>query len=540
MKNKDQYSYNKRIFILGFLVAIGILWPCPLQAQSCFITPNDYELPCNHPHFLDEFYSATKNLIPEETFPFAVADNGIGLIQNTFIPFSMDCYPLGEIIQEFELTLNIQHNDFSDLELILHAPSSMSLAPIQLAAQGAAMGTNVFTASTSAITDFNNLINTPSSSITGSVQSSISVIGGTLFPNDFGDGWYLQIKDYNDVINNSQQGGLVIDAVVLSVQSGFPFPYTINGCTPQSVSLLNEMVVETHCDQSQGNGAEIERVWEVTDNNNQTNTTTQTVELKYTPLNIVEFPADIDLECTGTPPSTFPISLTGKPQFDCFDIEDIHHDLCDFVYTYEDLPLPNCPNGLTIIRTWTILNWCTSLQNQHIQTIRYLDSTPPSFTPNSNIVILADLASCSANVGLSDLGMANDECSGVQSITASYFDSTLGTAVFTDLQTNAIENIPFGQHLINLTLQDSCSNNTSTTIAVTVIPEPTCCTPTLVLNNTSIANDIYQASQTISSSTTVNNGQTILFQAGQTICLDNGFEVELGADFEAKIEACGN
>lgn len=67
----------------------------------------------------------------------------------------------------------------------------------------------------------------------------------------------------------------------------------------------------------------------------------------------------------------------------------------------------------------------------------------------------------------------------------------------------------------------------------------TSCPPTLSISNT-IPNGIHQADINISSDGTVFTGTTVEFKAGTTICLESGFEIQLGANFIGEIEPCGN
>ena len=66
---------------------------------------------------------------------------------------------------------------------------------------------------------------------------------------------------------------------------------------------------------------------------------------------------------------------------------------------------------------------------------------------------------------------------------------------------------------------------------------PTQC-PTQITLNTIIADGTYQADQTVIASSMVAVGGMVSLHAGQSICLEAGFSVELGTDFTATIQAC--
>jgi len=63
------------------------------------------------------------------------------------------------------------------------------------------------------------------------------------------------------------------------------------------------------------------------------------------------------------------------------------------------------------------------------------------------------------------------------------------------------------------------------------------CVQTIILN-TPIPSGTYHAGTDIQATSIVNAGNNVVFKAGQVICMDSGFEVSLGAIFEATIEGC--
>ncbi len=86
-----------------------------------------------------------------------------------------------------------------------------------------------------------------------------------------------------------------------------------------------------------------------------------------------------------------------------------------------------------------------------------------------------------------------------------------------------------------LTIEPSTS--TSENLTNVVCPN-TSCPIQLSISNNPITDGTYYANQTITSTGVVPALGIVSFKAGQSISLDPGFEVDLGADFEAIIEAC--
>jgi len=64
------------------------------------------------------------------------------------------------------------------------------------------------------------------------------------------------------------------------------------------------------------------------------------------------------------------------------------------------------------------------------------------------------------------------------------------------------------------------------------------CAPVISIDNSTINNAVYSASQTINATGKIANNGNVVFQAGEQICLNNNFTVPLGANFEVEIAAC--
>lgn len=64
------------------------------------------------------------------------------------------------------------------------------------------------------------------------------------------------------------------------------------------------------------------------------------------------------------------------------------------------------------------------------------------------------------------------------------------------------------------------------------------CVPVLTVNNSSINNSVYAASQMVNSTGNIANNGNVVFRAGEQICLNNRFSVPVEANFTAEIGAC--
>jgi len=163
---------------------------------------------------------------------------------------------------------------------------------------------------------------------------------------------------------------------------------------------------------------------------------------------------------------------TGGPKFGCFDITEENHGHCDISLTYTDQILPSCGDSYKIARTWTILNWCSGVSEEVVQNIKVEDENGPTIDID-NIVVNADQYDC--ETGTLFLSPAvNDDCSGIQSISATYvigggFFNPTGTLVIVDITDgDAINDLPYGSTEIEINAIDHCGNQTTEIIEVNV------------------------------------------------------------------------
>jgi hypothetical protein len=64
------------------------------------------------------------------------------------------------------------------------------------------------------------------------------------------------------------------------------------------------------------------------------------------------------------------------------------------------------------------------------------------------------------------------------------------------------------------------------------------CPMTLAVDDNPIASDTYAASNELTSSGTISSGSIVVFEAGQSITLQAGFQAQAGSDFTARIQSC--
>ena len=400
------------------------------------ITCYDYDLPCNHPEILNEDYSA------EETFcttaPVVTKEN-VWVGADFLADF---CTPHGEIIQDLCLELDLDHTRPADLTVRLITPYGTFMLPRAHLAPYCA----------------------------SDIGSPLAALIG--LPYDQAGSWRIELRDTNSnnpAGDNPDRGigyGRLIEACI-DITHGFPTPVDAFDCTLEDIELLNEMIAETNCDQSNWNGAQIMRTYQAIDKPGNSAVCTQTVNLKAPAISDLILPGDIAVECDGTPADQLELDAEAGFAFGCFELDETFHSLCDVSFTYGDIVVPKCGDSYDILRTWTIINWCSGVTKMHTQTIKVIDTEGPEL-PFEDITITAAGFNCTGSVILSDFGIT-DACSGLSSVTASFTNAD-GQLVIVELMNGGVlENLPFGTTTVNIVAKDNCLVQSTADIDINVI-----------------------------------------------------------------------
>lgn len=260
----------------------------------------------------------------------------------------------------------------------------------------------------------------------------------------------------------------------------FPDPDVWDNCdSSPDINVLSENIDKTNiCDS-----VIITRVYQATDESgNQSNICEQTITT-YPPIT-PEFPQDTVWTCLEyeAHPNIIQaksvinnINLTGS------GIPDVSQgDFCPYNVTHTDFMFTNgCGNTFTIIRTWTVINWCTdeiftaglnNTDNVQVITIEDFDApiiSRPDFTINANIGTAQNEECGSVDLLLPPLFI--DDC---HSVTVKIFTG-IGEAIYLGADGSnggyvPHPGLPIGVHNIIYWAQDACGNTDTTHVTVTV------------------------------------------------------------------------
>jgi len=451
---------------------------------------NDYDVECTNPNYADEDFETIDTISVGPELPANIAGGFTGDAQsNLFLPVNVGvdkCYPLGVMLTDIQINLEMIHNEITDVSVFLHLPTALINAgypsPMPLDAIGDVGSQNTYTPnpmndSPALLAFVQGALANPECSLLTSTSPedfATETTGTTAFPGNLGGTWYIQVVDNGVSFPDPPFGAGEVIAANMIITCGFPSPVAAFDCSPFELNLLSEIVEETNCDQSDWNGAKLLRTYEAIDECGNASYCTQTVNLKAPSFDDISIPGDIELECSDETcdPENITPDLSGGPFFGCFDVTADLHTFCDVSYTYNDLIIPTCGKGYKIVREWTIVNCCTSVFKIFTQLIGVGDHTGPMINAG-DITANSDPYDCDASLTFSQA--VTDGCSGVASISVSY---TVGGGAYTGGGTvnianvlpggDTVDNLPLGVTEVMITATDSCNNSTTELVNVTI------------------------------------------------------------------------
>jgi len=205
---------------------------------------------------------------------------------------------------------------------------------------------------------------------------------------------------------------------------------------------------------------------------NQSDLCTQTIQYERESLTAVDFPANRD----GL---TLPAFQCNDPSWDfngngypdpqeagvpTIDGQPIYpEEVCDFWTYFNDHEIPLCGGGFKVLRTWTVLDNCTSDTREQIQVIKVEDNSAPTIHCPSDITVAGGY-DCGAVVQLPD-PIIGSGCSGTPSYTV-----TVNGGIISEVNGRfVVSGLDVGTYTVTYTVQNPCGGHpTSCQIHLTV------------------------------------------------------------------------
>lgn len=264
--------------------------------------------------------------------------------------------------------------------------------------------------------------------------------------------------------------------------SDFPAPVATDNCDGTiPVTVVSDEIVDLDC--SDDFSARRTIIYQATDaSGNKSQFCTKTIFFERIGLLDIVFPDNRDdvegpsLECDNIPfwdtnGDGYPQpSETGTPTTtDGFNIFP-NNSYCELNATFADQVLPICESSFKVLRTWTVLDWCTGMIREEFQILKVVDNENPIVTcvPDNPFAVSADPYDCNAD-WLVPAPIVIYDCSST-SYTVSYLVAdnngnapVNGIYVNDNVVTNAngtytIRDLPLGRTWVRYTITDACGN----------------------------------------------------------------------------------
>ena len=241
----------------------------------------------------------------------------------------------------------------------------------------------------------------------------------------------------------------------------------------------------------------ITRTWVAIDGNGFKSQCTQTITIKKTGVNDVVFPKNLDgiqkpaLDCKNT--NTDP-TITGFPTI---DDNPVNNAACMVSATYSDQVITICTGTKKILRTWTLVDWCTGQIKSQIQVIKIEDKTGPSITCQPNLTGNSYGDQCKGSASI-PAATVTDDCSGFSVQVIGSWGASLKT------NGGIMNDIPLGTHTVTYIATDDCGNTSQCTSTLKLKDN----TPPVVICDNSLIISIGGNGKAIVSAKTFDDGST--------------------------------
>ena len=144
---------------------------------------------------------------------------------------------------------------------------------------------------------------------------------------------------------------------------------------------------------------------------------------------------------------------------------------CNIIATKSDIEIPvcnpACSNSKKVIRTWTILDWCTSRVKTITQMVIATDEEAPTISVN-DISVSVDVWSCEGNLLLPKPGLLVDNCDANPTYRVI---GPAGTRIIFDIPSGQYlaTGVPKGNHTFTYIAKDCCGNEREFDMTVSVV-----------------------------------------------------------------------
>ena len=220
----------------------------------------------------------------------------------------------------------------------------------------------------------------------------------------------------------------------------------------------------TYTDTESGDPCEglvVTRHWVATDNSGNTAACDQNITVQPLVLDSVVCPPAYVGHCGESSDPDY----TGWPTVNGSPITD-EDNVCNIFVGYWDKPLNDCGNGEKIVRTWTVLDWCTQTTVECVQVIKLSDDQAPELTCPADFEVGTDFWYCYANVSVPK-PTVYDACGSAYTLSL-----TASAGHVVNYGNNYVINqLPLGDHTVTWHVTDECGNHSSCSFTISVVDD---------------------------------------------------------------------
>lgn len=230
-------------------------------------------------------------------------------------------------------------------------------------------------------------------------------------------------------------------------------PSVSDNCSPDINLTYTDQVDEADCNST--GTLVITRRWRAEDGSGNVSFCTQSIVLRRPDLDDIVFPPGLVLSCDQTDASP---DVAGYPTIQGLPIDN--NSFCDLTLSVWDDTTFTCNGtGITIVRTWRVIENCSGDARTDEQIIQIKDGTPPIITCPGTIVVNTNSGENYGTVQLPEPTIT-DNCDADPTfiVSTSYGGVGLGPHFF----------VPAGTHNVQYTAIDACGNSASCTVELIV------------------------------------------------------------------------
>ena len=278
---------------------------------------------------------------------------------------------------------------------------------------------------------------------------------------------------------------------------GLPAVYDNCDSNP-TITILSDVTTDIDCQDPDFPGLSAQRIitYRAEDaSGNISDICTQTVNYLRIGLDQITFPDNLDniegdaLSCNdysedrwndSNPDYPF-FGVTGAPYTP--DGSEIlpNNSLCELNATFSDQILTICESSFKVLRTFTVLDWCTGDVKEAFQIIKVMDNEPPIVTTieDDEFAAYADPYTCTGTFDVPHPIVNESECSSWTyevgfAVAVNGMEPTDGIYYTTGITGNYIDgftipNLPLGISWLRYIVEDACGNSTESFTEITVV-----------------------------------------------------------------------